>query len=125
MKTITNLYAKLNIGRQLTRTSYVLLLIVLTISSLVRSQPLVLLIVTLVPLLIFVPGLIKENYKSISLLCFVTLPYFIVSVTNLFAPTRSGFDIVELIIVVVLFNATMMFSRWKQYSLYQKEELEG
>lgn len=122
MKTIPNLYAKLNLGRQLTRACYLLLLIVLTASSLARSQPLVLLVFTLVPLLIFIPGLLREDYKSISLLCFVTLPYFIVAVTNLFAPSRSDFDIVELIIVVVLFNATMMFSRWKQYSPYQKEE---
>ena len=124
MKIITNLHKKLKIGRQITHGCYVLLLLVLTANSLVKSQPVIILVFTLVPLLIFIPGLIKENYKSISLLCFITLPYFIVAVNHLFAPNYHWLDLLELIIVVVLFHSTMMFSRWKQYSLYQEYEPE-
>ena len=122
MKIIPQLYKKLAAARLLTRIFFVLLLATLTCSSLVRQQPLVILALTLLPLLIFIPGLIRERYKSLSMLCFVTLLYFIVAVTNLFAPTRSWLDILETLLIVLLFSGAMMFSRWKQYSLYQPDE---
>ena len=78
-------------------------------------------IFTFVPLLILVPGLYVERYKTISMLCFVTLLYFVVTVSNLFAADANAFDVAELVLLVVLFNAAMMFSRWKQYSLYQDD----
>ena len=121
MKTIANLHAKLDKARKLTWTSFCLLLLTLSANSLVKMQPVVIMALTLLPLIIFVPGMLKEHYKSLSMLCFVTLLYFIVSVTNLFAPTRNGFDIVETILIIILFNAAMLFSRWKQYSLYQTD----
>ena len=84
-------------------------------------MPLSLTIFTFIPLAILLPGLYAERYKTISMLCFVTLLYFIVAVTNLFAPTASLLDVAELVLLVVLFPAAMMFSRWKQYSLYQED----
>ena len=125
MKIIPNLYKKLTLARQFTWGSYLLLLAVLAISSITREQPVELLIITLLPLLIFIPGLIRERYKSLSMLCFVSLLYFVIAVTNLFAPNRIAFDIVELVLIVVMFSAAMMFSRWKQYSLYQPRPSEN
>ena len=128
MKHITNLYQKLNTARLVTRASFVLLILALIANSLYTTQSLeltgslTLLVITLLPLLIFIPGIIREHYKSLSMLCFVTLLYFLVAVTNLFSPTRSSFDIVETVLIVVLFNAAMLFSRWKQYSLYQTSD---
>jgi uncharacterized membrane protein len=58
------------------------------------------------------------------MLCFVTLLYFIVTVNNLFSPNANVFDWVELVLLVVMFSAAMMFSRWKQYSLYQDDNHE-
>lgn len=121
MKVIPNLGKKLRIGRQLTWGSLLLFLLVLLVNAVVSSMPLSLTIFTFLPLAILLPGLYAERYKTISMLCFVTLLYFIVTVTNLFAPTASLLDAAELVLLVVLFPAAMMFSRWKQYSLYQED----
>ncbi len=122
MKTIPNLYTKLRFARRATWTSYTLLLLTLACNGLYRQQTWVLIAITLIPLLIFIPGMLKERYKTFSLLCFVTLFYFVVTVNNLFASNRNGFDIVELLLVIALYSASMMLSRWKQYSLYQPAE---
>lgn len=121
MKVIPNLGKKLRIGRQLTWGSLLLFLLVLLVNAVVSSMPLSLTIFTFIPLAILLPGLYAERYKTISMLCFVTLLYFIVAVTNLFSPTASLLDVAELVLLVVLFPAAMMFSRWKQYSLYQED----
>jgi uncharacterized membrane protein len=124
MKVIPNLGKKLRIGRQLTWGSLILFLLVLLLNGLLSSTPLSLMIFTFLPLLILLPGLYIERYKTISMLCFVTLLYFIVTVTNLFAPTANLLDVAELVLLVILFSAAMMFSRWKQYSLYQDDSDE-
>lgn len=121
MKVIPNLTQKLHVARRLTWGCYLLLMVVLLLNGLLSSTPISLLVFTLVPLLIFLPGLRKERYKTISMLCFVTLMYFMVTVTNLFAPNANPLDAAELVLLVVLFGAAMMFSRWKQYSLYQED----
>ncbi len=124
MKVIPNLGKKLRIGRQLTWGSLILFLLVLLLNGLLSSTPLSLMIFTFLPLLILLPGLYIERYKTISMLCFVTLLYFVVTVTNLFAPTANLLDVAELVLLVILFSAAMMFSRWKQYSLYQDDSDE-
>ncbi|TNE75985.1 MAG: DUF2069 domain-containing protein [Gammaproteobacteria bacterium] len=123
MKIIPKLQQKLQVARRLTWSTYLLLLLVLLLNGVLSATPASLMVFTLVPLLIFLPGLRRERYKTISMLCFVTLMYFMVTVTNLFAPNASWLDAVELVLIVVLFGAAMMFSRWKQYSLYQEDNL--
>jgi|TARA_R110000822_G_scaffold59736_20_gene149019 uncharacterized membrane protein len=120
-KVIPHLSKKLRIGRWITWSSFILLLLVLLLNGVVSKMPVSLMIFTFVPLLILVPGLYVERYKTISMLCFVTLLYFVVTVSNLFAADANAFDVAELVLLVVLFNAAMMFSRWKQYSLYQDD----
>tara|TARA_R110001592_G_scaffold363341_1_gene684470 strand:- start:96180 stop:96557 length:378 start_codon:yes stop_codon:yes gene_type:complete len=121
IKVIPNLGKKLCIGRQLTRGSLILFLLVLLLNGLQSSTPVSLMIFTFVPLLILLPGLYVERYKTISMLCFVTLLYFVVTVNNLFSPDANIFDWAELVLLVVMFSAAMMYSRWKQYSLYQDD----
>ncbi len=124
MKVIPNLGKKLRIGRQLTWGSLILFLLVLLLNGLQSTLSWKLMIFTFIPLLILLPGLYVERYKTISMLCFVTLLYFIVTVNNLFSPDANVFDWVELVLLVVMFSAAMMFSRWKQYSLYQDDNHE-
>lgn len=124
MKVIPNLGKKLRIGRQLTWGSLILFLLVLLLNGLQSTLSWKLMIFTFIPLLILLPGLYVERYKTISMLCFVTLLYFIVTVNNLFSPNANVFDWVELVLLVVMFSAAMMFSRWKQYSLYQDDSHE-
>jgi len=124
MKVIPNLGKKLRIGRQLTWGSLILFLLVLLLNGLQSALSWKLMIFTFIPLLILLPVLYVERYKTISMLCFVTLLYFIVTVNNLFSPNANVFDWVELVLLVVMFSAAMMFSRWKQYSLYQDDSHE-
>ena len=121
IKVIPNLGKKLCIGRQLTRGSLMLFLVVLLLNGLQSTLSWKLMIFTFIPLLILLPGLYVERYKTISMLCFVTLLYFIVTVNNLFSPDANIFDWAELVLLVVMFSAAMMYSRWKQYSLYQDD----
>ncbi|MBQ0721076.1 MAG: DUF2069 domain-containing protein [Gammaproteobacteria bacterium] len=101
-------------ARVITRLSYCLLIVSLIGGGLVSGTPAILLLFAVAPLLIFIPGLRKENYRSISMLCFVTLLYFTVIVANLFEPDRSAFDVSAVIAVVTLFIVSMMYSRWLQ-----------
>jgi uncharacterized membrane protein len=121
IKVIPNLGKKLCIGRQITRGSLILFFLVLLLNGLQSSTPISLMVFTFVPLLILLPGLYVERYKTISMLCFVTLLYFVVTVNNLFSPDANILDWVELVLLVVMFSAAMMYSRWKQYSLYQDD----
>jgi|TARA_B110000503_G_scaffold39718_1_gene65250 uncharacterized membrane protein len=119
MKVISGLDKKLRICRKLTWGSMMLFGLVLLVNSFIRSIPLSLTIFTFVPLIILLPGLYQEKYKTISILCFVALPYFIIAVDNFFSPSSNYVDVLEIIILVVMFSVAMMHSRWKQYSLYQ------
>ena len=101
-------------AKVITRLSYGLLIISLIAGGLVSGTPAILLVFAVAPLLIFIPGLRKENYRSVSMLCFVTLLYFTAIVANLFEPDRSLFDISAVIAVVTLFVVSMMYSRWLQ-----------
>jgi uncharacterized membrane protein len=76
-----------------------------------------LIIISLLPLIIFLPGMARENSKSLAMLCFVALMYFIPIVDNIMSPTRSPADFVTLTFICILFFAAMLFSRWKQYAL--------
>ena len=111
MKDLSDLLRK---ARIITRWSYGLLIVSLFWGGLVSGTPVILLVLAVAPLLIFIPGLRQEDYRSISMLCFVTLLYFTVIVANLFEPDRSLFDVSAVIAVVTLFIATMMYSRWLQ-----------
>ena len=121
MKVIPDLDKKLRICRKLTWGSMVLFGLALLVNSFIRSIPLSLTVFTFVPLIILLPGLYREKYKTISILCFVTLLYFIVAVDNFFSPSSNYVDVMEITILVIMFNVAMMHSRWKQYSLYQSD----
>jgi uncharacterized membrane protein len=113
---IKALETKLYYARRFTWGAYFLLIVNLLAAG-ADAQMYSLMIVSVLPLLIFLPGMARENYKSLSLLCFVTLFYFIVVVVNLGGPDPSLYDVFSLILIVVLFIAAMMFSRWKQHAL--------
>jgi uncharacterized membrane protein len=77
-----------------------------------------------VPLLLFVPGLLRQSYRSHSWLCFVTLLYFIPASTQVVmslgyrgaepAPGHWSDELILLLVVILFFAATLS-SRWLQY----------
>ena len=72
------------------------------------------LFVSLVPLLIFVPGLLARKYRSASLLCFVLLLHFMTSVMSLFHPDNQLIDAFIMGLILGLFTCAMFYSRWQQ-----------
>lgn len=68
-------------------------------------------------LLIFLPGLLRGTWKTYLWLCFVLLVYFMIVVANLFEPHAGWIDWLQLVLICVLFNTAMFYSRWRQREL--------
>ena len=74
-------------------------------------------VLKLLPLLLFLPGMLKDNVRSFIWLCFVCLGYFLILVQRIFAQPDSMLVIAGLVAVVVLFNAAMLYVRWRAREL--------
>lgn len=109
---------KVTLGLRVTHISYALLL--LAISWLNFQSPdngVGLWLFKMVPLIIFIPGFIKRYYRTYSWLCFALLPYFIWIIP--LAMGRGSFgDWAIVLLIVIIFNAAMMSSRWMQQQSY-------
>lgn len=73
-------------------------------------------LVQMVPLLIFLRGLLRDNPRVYIGLCFVLLLYFIKAVEGLFSPARDWLDYALLVFTVTLFIVSMLASRHLQHS---------
>lgn len=75
----------------------------------------------LVPLLMFVPGLMQRRPRVFAWLCFVILLYFCQGVMNAFAlPELLGkIGMVETVLCVVLFCSAMMAARYHGQLVYR------
>ena len=97
----------------LTWLSLLVLLVVQLADAWLSQPPWIIWLGKVFPLLIFVPGMLKNNLRSYIWLCFVSLIYFLVSVERLFATPNNPLAITGMIAVVVLFIAAMLFVRWR------------
>lgn len=76
-----------------------------------------------IPLLIFIPGLVQQRYRTYSWICFVILVYFTWSVVNTMSPLVRWQDVVVVVLTVAIFISAMMLSRWLQYwQYYQRQQ---
>ena len=78
-----------------------------------QQVPLVIWLGKLIPLLIFLPGMLRDRLRSYIWLCFVSLLYFIALVERLFAVPGSALAIVGTTAVVTLFVSAMLYVRWR------------
>ncbi len=101
---------KTRISRQIVLGSYTLLVLAILLNSLSSTIP----VIAILPLLIFIPGLIKEYWRAHIWLCFMLLMYFLVTIDALASPLPSIFDYAELVFIVTLFTAAMMYCRWSK-----------
>jgi uncharacterized membrane protein len=113
---IKALNAKLRYARYTTWVCYFLFIICLISGSVLRGTPVSVPLLATLPLLLFLPGMARENYKSLAMLAFVTLMYFIPLVDGAMRPTADIFHFLTVGLISILFVAAMMFSRWKQYA---------
>jgi len=107
------------ISRNLTWGAYVLLLLMMIITSLPGQVPEkssvgFILSVKLVPLLIVLPGLMKDNLRAFIWLCFIVLFYFTQSVVESFLSKAAGVDLLITILTVVIFISSMYFIKWER-----------
>lgn len=101
----------------LTWLSWGTLLTQQVVDCLLHGQPWFLWLVKLLPLLLFLPGMLRDNLRSYIWICFVCLGYFLVLVQRIFAEPDSPLVIIGLAAVVVLFIAAMMYVRWRAREL--------
>ncbi len=93
--------------------SYGLLIGQQLVDALLRDAPWVVFAVKLLPLLIFLPGMLRDQLRSYVWLCFVSLLYFIVLVERVFAEPAGLAGWIGLGSVVLLFSAAMLYVRWR------------
>lgn len=76
-----------------------------------------------VPLLMFIPGLVQQRFRTYSWICFVILVYFTWSVVNVMGPFVTWQDGLVVVLSVTIFISAMMISRWMQYwQYYQRQQ---
>ena len=97
--------------------AWAVLLLTQTLDAWVHHMPAIIYFGKLVPLLIFLPGMVRENLRSYVWLCFVSLLYFISLVERLFAQPESLLAIAGMFAVVSLFISSMLFVRWRAREL--------
>ncbi len=81
------------------------------------AAPLVVWGAVLVPLLLFLPGMLRDNLRSFVWLCFVSLLYFMRLVINLFEQPHSALAWTGMLAVVSLFCSAMLYVRWRAREL--------
>jgi uncharacterized membrane protein len=101
----------------LTWLAWAVLLLTQIIDVWVHHIPAIILFGKLVPLFIFLPGMVRKNLRSYVWLCFVSLLYFISLVERLFAQPDSLLATAGMIAVVSLFISSMLFVRWRAREL--------
>lgn len=81
------------------------------------NAPWIIWLAVLLPLLIFLPGMLQDQLRSYIWLCFVLLLYFMRLVVALFESPDSPIAIAGMVGVVVLFISAMMYVRWRAQEL--------
>jgi uncharacterized membrane protein len=109
--------SRVRLSRQITWGSLLLLALLQLVESVLQQPPLLVWIMRVLPLLIFVPGMRKDNLRSYIWLCFVCLLYFMTLVLRLFAQPTNPVAILAMICVVSLFVASMLYVRWRAQEL--------
>jgi len=97
--------------------SFVLLLAQQGLDLWLRHAPWVIWVALLLPLLLFVPGVLRDRPRSFIWLCFVSLLYFMRLVTDLFASPGSPLHWLGMLAVILLFCSAMMYVRWRAQDL--------
>lgn len=81
------------------------------------NAPWIIWLAVVLPLLIFLPGMLQDQLRSYIWLCFVLLLYFMRLVVALFESPSSPMAITGMAAVVILFIAAMMYVRWRAQEL--------
>lgn len=104
-------------------SSYLLLMVQQVLDSWDHGEPWIVWTVKVLALLIFLPGMLRDNLRSYIWVCFVSLMYFMALVIRLFARPDSVLAMIGMAAVVTLFCSAMLYVRWRAREL--KEAADG
>lgn len=62
----------------------------------------------------FIPGLISGSHKTASWLSYVSMIYFVLAILLMFTAGANIWGTLMPISTLVLFTATMLYTRWKK-----------
>lgn len=113
------------ISRRAVIASLAVLVLAQLLDSWVRGAPAVIWVLRVLPLLIFIPGLARDNMRTYIWLCFVILFYFVTLVLRLFRDPADPVAWVAMGCVAILFTAAMMYARWRSRELREHREIAG
>lgn len=113
----SNTLLKSLIARNITWACYVLLILMMIITSLPAmlpegSSPWFVLSVKLFPLLIIMPGILLDHLRAFIWLCFIVLFYFTQSVVETFLSVGANIDFFITILTVTQFLSAMFYIKW-------------
>ncbi|GAB3370912.1 DUF2069 domain-containing protein [Spongiibacter taiwanensis] len=127
---MTELNEKAKAISPLMKISYFALMVALSLSTWVwvqegRQPSITIWVIRILPLLIFVRGVLREDLRTLAWLCFVVLLYFVMAVTESMSPFALWINYVELALTVVIFCSATLFIRWRgRYLAAQRREGE-
>ena len=105
---------KLSISKFLTRSSYALLILTIAVNLWTENAPWAAFLFFLIPLLIFLPGMIADTVRNLIWMGFALMMYFVIVVYKLSVPEPQALDIAECVLTILLFSASMFYARIRQ-----------
>lgn len=120
--------SKAALSGMITKVSFFGLLILYTVRFLWLApssgeHPWVIWLVHILPLIGFTPYIVKGVPRPHAWLCFVLTLYFLGAVLSAIQPQIAVYGFIEVLLIITLFSAAMMFARWQ--SRWLREQLES
>lgn len=110
--------------RLLCHLSLGLLLLLQMLESFLQQPPVLVWLVRVLPLLIFLPGMLADKPRSYIWLCFVCLLYFVTLVERLFIDPANVVAILAMISLTSVFVSAMLYVRWRSQQLREESSSE-
>ena len=105
--------------------SFAGLIVTQLLDSWLRQAPPIIWALRVLPLLIFLPGLLRDNLRTCVWVCFVSLMYFVTLVLRLFKDVADPVSWSGMVCVVLVFCTGMYYVRWRTREQNAAREAEG
>jgi uncharacterized membrane protein len=108
---------------------YIDILVLFTVKTLIwpsadREPNLTIWLFHMIPMLPFLPGLIKKNHRHYVGLCYITIVYFMSSGGNLFNQNVHIYDWLTVVLCVLIYISGLLAARWQKQVEAQQIEIE-
>ncbi|MFT6311327.1 MAG: putative membrane protein [Porticoccus sp.] len=108
---------------------YIDILVLFTVKTLIwpsadREPNLTIWLFHMIPMLPFLPGLIKKNHRHYVGLCYITIVYFMSSGGNLFNQNVHIYDWLTVVLCVLIYISGLLAARWQKQVDAQQIEIE-